>query len=45
MKQALRDREKERSERKRKGVSEAWVWHDDDGLLAYEELYEDFHER
>ena len=45
MKEALQEREKERSQRKRSGVSEAWVWHDDDEMLAYEDLLEDFHER
>ena len=45
IKRALEEREFERSERKRKGGHEAWVWHDEDELLAYENLYEDFHQR
>ena len=45
MKEALQEREIERNQRKRSGVSEAWVWHDEDELLAYEDLLEDFHKR
>ncbi|XP_066929960.1 transmembrane prolyl 4-hydroxylase-like [Clytia hemisphaerica] len=45
IKKALEKRELDRSERKRKGGHEAWVWHDEDELLAYENLYEDFHQR
>ena len=45
LKEALQQRERERSNRRRSGVTEAWVWHDDDELLAYEDLLEDFHQR
>ena len=45
MKEALQEREQVRSQQKRSGVSEAWVWHDDDEMLAYEDLLEDFHQR
>jgi len=39
------EREKERSVERRKGVEEAWLWHDEDELLSYENLLEDYHER
>ena len=45
MKEALQEREQVRGQQKRSGVSEAWVWHDEDEMLAYEDLLEDFHQR
>ena len=45
MKEALQEREQVRSQQKLSGVSEAWVWHDEDEMLAYEDLLEDFHQR
>lgn len=41
----LVERQKNRSEFKARGVKEAWLWHDDDSLLSYENLLEDYHER
>lgn len=41
----LNAREQVRNNFKIKNVEEAWLWHDEDELLAYEDLLEDYHER
>ena len=45
MKTYLQERAAERAYTKSHNVREAWLWHDDDELLMYEELLEDYHQR
>ena len=45
MKTYLQERAVERANIKSHNVREAWLWHDDDELLMYEELLEDYHQR
>ena len=45
MKTYLQERAAERAYIKSHNVREAWLWHDDDELLMYEELLEDYHQR
>ena len=44
-KNALLTREKARGSLKVEGLKETWLWHDDDELLMYEGLLEDYHNR
>ncbi|XP_065657221.1 transmembrane prolyl 4-hydroxylase isoform X2 [Hydra vulgaris] len=37
--------ESEKQQRRINNTRQTWLWHDEDELLAYENLFEDFHER
>jgi len=45
MKTYLQEREVERAYTKSYNVKETWLWHDEDELLMYEDLLEDYHQR
>ena len=45
MRQYLTGRMNTGAQEKIRNISQAWLWHDDDELLMYEGLLEDYHQR